>query len=197
MSTFEIEVARREGKGKKIAAGLRREGRVPGVFYTHGKEAVSISVAAVDLSTLLRKGGRSHLIKLVSSDKSLGGQHVLLKELQRDAVRDTLIHIDLQGVALSEAVHLQVPIRFEGKPVGEDRGGVTEHSLQSLDISCRADSIPSEVVVDVRGLDIGDTLHAGDLPLPKGVTLHGDASAVVVHVAAPRKAEEAAPATQA
>jgi large subunit ribosomal protein L25 len=198
MSTFEIEVTRREGTGKKLAAAMRREGRVPGVFYTHGEAAVSISLSAVELATLLRKGGRSHLIKVKSADKALSGQHVLLKELQRDVIRDTPLHVDLMGVALSEAIHVQVPIRFDGAPIGEDKGGTTEHALQSLDVACRADSIPEEIVVDVREMDVGDTLHAGDLALPKGVTLHTDAATVVVHVAAPRKvADEAAPASEA
>ncbi len=198
MSTFEIEITRREGTGKKLAAAMRREGRVPGVFYTHGEDAISVSLSTVELVTLLRKGGRSHLIKVKSADKALSGQHVLLKDLQRDAIRDTPLHVDLMGVSLSEAIHVQVPIRFDGVPAGEDKGGTTEHALQSLSVACRADSIPAEIVVDVRGMDVGDTMHAGDLALPDGVTLHSDATTVVVHVAAPRKVvEEAAPEPEA
>lgn len=189
MSTFEIEVTRREGTGKVVTGKLRRAGIVPGVYYAHGEQAIPVQMSARDLLTLLRKGGRTHLIKLKSGDKALSGQHVLLKDLQRDAVSDTLLHVDLQGVALAEAIHVVVPIRFDGKPVGEDYGGITEHSMQSLDVNCRADSIPEEIVVDISGLNVGDTLHAGDIALPAGVTLHGDPSSVVVHVAAPRKAE--------
>jgi large subunit ribosomal protein L25 len=151
---------------------------------------------------VLRKGGQSHLIMLKSRAKALGDKHVLIREVQADPVKENVLHVDFEGVSLTEKITVEVPLAFRGTPAGEEEGGKADVKIYELEIECRADRIPDEIEVDISHMDVGDVMHAEDLILPEGVDLAIDPARTIVLVNVPRMAavlaaEEAAEAEAA
>ena len=188
-----VEVRRETGKG--VARRLRRAGRIPGVVYGKGRESTPIALDGNRLLRILRRSerGLNTLVEVRSEDPAFGHRTVLVKDLQRHPVRGDLLHADLYEVDLEQTVEVSVPVHLVGTARGVAvSGGIVEHTLREIEVACLPGSIPDAVEVDISGLDIGESLHVSDIPLPPGVTLRTDPSLAVVSVAAP--AAEEAPA---
>ncbi len=191
MSETELVVQAREGSGKSLSRKLRGTGRMPAVLYGRGRDTVSITVDPRQLETILRKSGLNVLLDLtVEGRDDLSGTVALVKELQRDPVRGALLHADLYSVDLAQKVEVEVPVHLTGKPAGVDLGGVLDHMLREITLSCLPRSIPDAIDLDVSALEIGDVLHVSDLVLPPDVELITDAELAVAHVVTPTVAEE-------
>lgn len=192
MGEVSIEVELREGRGKGFNRKLRRAGRIPAVVYGHGNAPVSLSVDPIQLERKIRgsHAGMNTLFDL-TGEASASGRTVLVKELQREPLRGGLVHADFYEIDANEAIQVSVPIHLTGSAEGVVMGGVIEHALRELEISCLPRAIPDEIVADVTRLDIGDSLHVSDLPLPEGIELITDDSLSVVSVIVPKAAESA------
>lgn len=192
MGEISIEVQLREGRGKSASRRLRAAGRIPAVVYGHGNAPVSISVDPGQLERKIKDShaGLNTLFDLVG-EGAVAGRTVLLKELQREPVRGGLVHADFFEIDANETIQVSVPIHLTGSAQGVVMGGVIEHSLREVELSCLPGVIPDEIVVDVSALDIGDSLHVSDLPLPEGVEMMTDTALSVVSVIVPRAAEAA------
>lgn len=191
MSELSIEVALREGRGKGANRKLRADGRIPAVVYGHGNEPVALSLDPVQLDRKIKAShaGMNTLFDL-TGEGSVAGRTVLVKELQREPVRGSLLHADLFEISADEQIQVAVPIHLSGDAAGVMMGGVIEHVLREVEISCLPRAIPDEIVADVAALEIGDSLHVSDLPLPEGIELITDASLSVVSVILPKVVEE-------
>ncbi|MGI9592851.1 MAG: 50S ribosomal protein L25 [Myxococcota bacterium] len=195
MAENALTVELRDQAGKGVARKLRAVGRIPGVCYGKNEHAVPISLDAHALKRLLDRSeaGMNTIINL-SGGGDLAGKQVLVRELQRDPVRGQYLHADLYAVDVKQKVDVSVPIHIEGKPVGvEMGGGVLDHALRELELTCLPLSIPKEIVVDVTELVLGQSLHVRDILLPEGVELRSDGDLSVVSVVAASKAEEEVP----
>jgi large subunit ribosomal protein L25 len=193
----ELVVQVREGTGKGVARKLRAAGHVPGVCY--GRNAPSIGVAldprALDHLLAESTAGMNTLIGLrVEGGGAYDGKPMLVKELQRDPVTGSMLHVDLYAVDLQQAIQVSVPIHVTGIAEGVKMGGILDQTLRELELECMPEAIPQEIPVDVSALEIGHSLHVRDLALPEGVTLQSDPDLAVVLVAAPAAEEEEAPA---
>ena len=189
MAIFELELQPRETRRKAAAKAMRQDGKIPGVYYKRGGDAVAFSVGDRDLMSLLRKGARTHLMKIKSGDKSIDGQHALIRELQKDPLGDRVLHIDLQGVNLDERIKLEVPLNYIGIPVGEQAGGRADYKRFQISVQCRADRIPDAVDVPVGHLNLGQMLSASELVLPEGVELDAPGTLTLVMIEATRAAK--------
>jgi large subunit ribosomal protein L25 len=189
-----LQAEPREARGKGVARKLRQAGRIPAVLYGRGKPAMSLVLDPRALEQLLQRSdaGINTLIDLKVAGAGAGEERVVLvKELQRDPVVGSPLHVDLYQVDLSATVEVEVPIQLVGKAVGvELHDGVLDHSLRALEIECLPRAIPESIQVDVSGLDVGDSLHVRDLALPGGVTLRSDPDLGVASVVAAKVAEE-------
>ena len=175
-----------------LSRKLRAAGRIPGVCYGKKDSPVAISLDARALQRLLDKSdaGLNTIISL-SGGGELSGKQVLVRELQRDPVRGEYLHADLYTVDVTQTVDVSVPIHITGKARGvEFGGGVLDQALRELDLTCLPLAIPTELVVDVSEIDLGQSLHVRDIALPDGVELRSDADLSVVSVVAASKAEE-------
>lgn len=191
MSETALVVETREGTGKGVARKLRAAGRVPAILYGQGKASLPLSIDPRALDRVLRAGGANTLLDLTVQGRSdLGTPVALVKELQRDPLRGSILHADLYQVDLTKTVEVEVPIHLLGKPKGIDFGGLLEHTLREVALECLPRSIPAAIEVDVSNLEIGDVVHVRDLVLPEGVTLVSDPDLGVAQVALPQ-AEEA------
>ncbi|HKT60350.1 MAG TPA: 50S ribosomal protein L25 [Gemmatimonadales bacterium] len=185
-----LTVSSRTSTGKGAARTLRREGKVPGVIYGHGREAESVSVDTAALKKMLVGISAATAILDVTVD-GRAPVKALIREIQRDSLRPAeIIHLDLYEVRSDEEITLQVPIRLIGIPDGvRNFGGVLDHVLRELEIEVLPADIPEHVDLDVTALTIGHSLFVRDLQVPKAKVLN-DPDTPICTVVAPR-AEEA------
>ncbi|MHC4705793.1 MAG: 50S ribosomal protein L25 [Planctomycetota bacterium] len=178
----------REHTGSKDAARVRKSGRIPAVVYGHKKEPVAISLDAHSLVEGLHHGHR-----LMDVQIGRKREKVLVKDLQYDHLGRDVIHVDLMRVDVEEMVKVNVPIELKGTAKGTHSGGIIEEHTDHLEVECKVTDIPESIVVSVKEIDVGDSLHASDIEIPDGVKLMSDPSTVMVTcslVAAAKTTEE-------
>jgi len=169
--------------GKGAARQVRREGRVPAVLYGHGTDPRHLSLPGHDVLLALRTPN-----VLIMLDGLPGGSQLALpKAVQRDPIRGSIDHVDLILVRRGEKVTVDIPVQVSGEVVPD---GMLDQQLIQISVEAEATNIPSGVQVDVEGMEIGASVHAGDLQLPNGATLAGDPEALVLHVIAAPTAEQ-------
>lgn len=155
--------------GTGTARSLRREGKVPAIIYGGGGEDVKIALNTKDLTKEYGKGG--FFSKLV--DLQIGKENVLAlpRDIQLHPVSDVIIHADFQRVAKGAKVHVFVPVQFINaeKCIGVKRGGILNMVRREVELVCTPENIPDFIVADVANLNIGGSVHIGDVKLPEGV----------------------------
>lgn len=169
MSDIVLPVEVREGTGKGAARAARRDGFVPGVLYGGDRGAVSIEVKANVLRKAIHTGKfLSHMVTLQHGNES---QPVIPKDVQFHPVTDEPLHIDLFRVEEDTVIDVEVTVHFinEEKSPGLKRGGVLNVVRHAVELSCPAGSIPEEIVIDLSGKEIGESIHISDVTLPEGV----------------------------
>jgi large subunit ribosomal protein L25 len=178
-----LKAEAREGHGKGAARKLRAAGMVPGVVYGHGIEPVPVAVDAKDLFHILHTdAGSNVLIDLqVKKDHHL----TLPREIQRDHVHGRFIHVDFLAVRRDEKITVDVPVELVGESHGVKEGGVVEHHLWEVKLSCFPTDVPDGIEADITALGIGDGLKAADLKIPDGVELVTDPEATIMAVVPP------------
>ena len=193
MATASLSAKMRSDRGKGVARKLRAAGEVPGVIYGHGREPQSLTVNAREFMRLAERVRiTSTVIELALDGKTA---RTLVRELQRDPIKRSVIHIDFQELVAGEKVTVSVPLRFVGTPEGvKTGGGILEETMHSVEVTCDPANIPDHLDVDVTHLTIGHSLHIGDLKLPDGVEVTDDPEQTIAVVSAPKAEEEVKPA---
>jgi large subunit ribosomal protein L25 len=169
---IEITARKRDKQGTGAARRLRRSGRVPGIVYGGEKDALNIELDHKDLYLNLRNE-RFHA-SILTLEVGGAKEQVLLRAVNMHPYRPQVQHVDFQRVLKNKKLHMKVPLHFinaEKSPGVKDQGGVVSHVLNELDISCLPDDLPEFIEVDLGGLAVGNSVHARDLSLPKGVEL--------------------------
>jgi large subunit ribosomal protein L25 len=184
-----LQVATRAGTGKGAARSLRREGKVPGVIYGHGRAAEPVVVETAALAKMLVGISAGTTIVDVAIDGRTPVK-ALIREIQRDALRPAeILHLDLYEVRADEQITLAVPVHLVGIPDGvRNFGGVLDHSLRELEIEVLPSDIPEHAELDVTALAIGHSLFVRDLKIEKARILN-DPDTPVCTVVAPRTEE--------
>ena len=183
----------RERNGKGASRELRRDGRVPAVVYGQKKDPLSVHVEEKLLSKMLHTG---HFMNSVVMIDYQGKPHrTLPKAIDFHPVTSRPIHVDFLRIGEHTKVHVAVPVRFDNEEAspGLKRGGVLNVVSHELELVCDAASIPNEIHIALDGLDIGDSIHIGQVNLPEGVTpANTDEDFTVATIVAPSamKAEE-------
>jgi large subunit ribosomal protein L25 len=189
-TTATLNASVRENAGKGVARALRREGRVPGVVYSHGKAPISISLKLNELTHEYQRGRfRSRLIDLKLDNNQT--VKALPKDLQFHPVTDIIEHVDFIRVEAGAQLRVQIPVRFlnQDKSPGLKRGGVLNVVRHEIEFTCSPESIPAHIDVSVEGMEIGQSVHINDLKLPAGVVPVIKRNFTIAAVAG-RKAEE-------
>ncbi len=177
MAEVKLTAVVRTDFGKGAARRIRREAQVPGVIYGHGGEPVHVSLPGHDLMMALKTPN-----VLLSLDIEGRNELVIPKQVQRDALKGFLEHVDLLVVERGETVTVEVPVQTEGDLA--PGGNLLEHTLTALPVEAEATHIPESVTVSIAGLEAGASVLAKDVVLPAGVALAVDAETVVLHVVA-------------
>lgn len=184
----------RTGTGKGVARKLRVAGLVPCVLYGRGIEATPVTVDRRALTNALTtKAGGNVLVDLQLGDTT---HLTLAREVQRDVLRGVVTHVDFLRISRDEEIEVDVPIHVVGESPGVKQGGVIEHHLWSVRVSCLPGNVPERVAADVSVLSLGERLRVGDLRPGEGVTMLTDTEETVLSVVVPqilKVAEEVAP----
>ncbi len=175
MPEVHIAATPRTEFGKGPARRERRAGRVPAVLYGHGAEPRHVSLPGHDVLLALRTAN-----VLIRVDGLAGGSQLALpKAVQRDPIKGTVEHVDLIVVRQGEKVTVDIPVTVTGE-IAPD--GLLDQQLVQISVEAEATAIPPGVEVNVEGMVVGASVHAGDLQLPQGVTLADESDMLVLHV---------------
>ncbi len=189
--TISAEMRDRAGKG--AARATRRAGRVPAVIYGDKKDPIMVSLEPRELRKQLNTG---NFFATVYSVDVAGGdnERVLPRDVQFHPVKDETMHVDFLRVSKLTRTNVMVQCNFinEDDSPGLTRGGMLNVVRHEVEVICGVDDIPSEFQIDLTGMDIGDSIHAGVLSLPEGVELTiSDRDFTIATIAAPTlKTEE-------
>ena len=185
-----VEVRAQTGTGG--ARATRRGGMVPGILYGGSKDPVAIAVKANEFRKALYTGKLlGHLVTLKYGEET---QPVIAKAIDMHPVTDEPWHFDLYRVDEHQQIRIAVPVHFRNQEAspGLKRGGTLNVVLHEIELNCPADHIPEEIVHDLTGLDIGETIRISSLKLPAGATASASGDVVVATVAGSAAAVSAA-----
>jgi len=171
----------RDNAGSQIAKSLRRNGRVPAVYYAHGEDSKALSVDTKELLRLM--SAQVNILNLILPD---GKEHkCIIKEVQIHPVTSEPVHADIMGIKMTEKIKISIPIILQGTPLGVREGGILEHSLREVEVEGLPLDIPEHLDVDVSEMQIGDVIALTDMPIDK-VRFITDEHHPVVHVFLPK-----------
>ncbi|MGV8897296.1 MAG: 50S ribosomal protein L25/general stress protein Ctc [Rhodoglobus sp.] len=164
----------RDTFGKGVARKIRAKGKIPAVIYGHGTEPQHVTLPGHETALILRKSNQ--VLELDIQGKV---QLALVKDVQKDPVRQIIEHIDLIVVRKGEKVIVDIPVHVEGEPVP---GTAVNQDSNTVSLEVEATHIPENVVVSIEGLREGAQILAKDLTLPKGATLVTDEDTLIVGI---------------
>ena len=186
MSENLLQAQVREFTGKEFAKKLRKQGKVPGIFYTQNESPIPIVLDERETVRILT--AESGLIDFQIGTKRK--RKVIIKEVQTDPVKQSLLHVDVLGVRLKDKINIEVPINLIGEAIGvKDQGGILHQYLRSVEVSCLPLDIPEGFDVDVTNLNVGDSIALESLSM-ENVEVLGDPEQPIVNVTMPTVAKE-------
>jgi large subunit ribosomal protein L25 len=197
--TVTLTAAARDRVGKGASRALRRTGRVPAVIYGAGQHPAAIHIEEKALVKALETG---HFMTTVFAIEHPGGtERAIPKDVQFNVVTDRPEHVDFLRVAADSRLRVMVPVRIadEDASPGIKRGGVVNMVRHEVELWVAADAIPEEIVVSLKGLDVGDSVHISAVTLPAGAApTITDRDFTIATIAAPSglRSEEAAAAAE-
>lgn len=182
--TNQLTVAVRSETGKGASRRARRDGKVPAVLYGHGTDPQHLELPAHDYAAVLRNAGTNAVLVLDIDGKE---QLALTKALDIHPIRRTIQHADLLVVKRGEKVIVEVNVVLEGESFPDT---LVTSDATVVEIEAEALSIPEQLTISIEGAEAGTQVTAGELELPKGVTLISDPELLLVNVVEPRVVEE-------
>ena len=180
-----LNVQSRVTKRKSDISTARRNGVIPGVYYSAGKDATSININERELMAIIASGNVIIDMKLDETDT----HKIVIKEAQTHPVTDKIVHVDLMGIRMDKEIEIQIPIHFEGVPEGVKLGGLQQSILRELTLRGLPGDIPEVINLEIEHLDIGDSIHVNELNIPK-VSIVTEADLAIVSVVTPKIVEE-------
>ena len=174
--------------GKGAARKLRQNGKIPAVVYGHGSEPLHVALPAHE-TTLIARRANALLDLKMPEDQQL----VLIKDIQRDPVRQIIEHLDLVIVRKGEKVSVDVGVHVEGESYS---GTIVQLENNTINVEAEATSIPEFVTVSVEGLEEGAQIHAGDVVLPAGSVLLSDPGLLILSIRVPSKVDDTEPVAE-
>lgn len=175
--------------GSRPSKRLIAEGKVPGTLYGLGKDPITLSVDYRELRQALTTD--ASLNAIITLDVDGNDELCIVKDLQRHSVRNDVIHVDFVRVDPKMEILVEVPIILEGEPKAVyDEQGVVDQVHYTLSVYAKPNAIPNELVLDISGLAVGDTLTVSDIALPEGARTEAEPDEVIVTASVTRAAIE-------
>ena len=182
-----IDINKRELTGKQGIKQIRREGNIPGVYYSPNSESsIPIVISKAELNAAIKSGAR--IFNISVGDKK---QNVLFKSVQYHPVTDKILHVDLYGIRMDRPVNIKVAVSLIGDPIGViEGGGVLNQAASEIEVICLPGDIPEFFEADISNLNLGESLNAGSIELSDKYTLVTPEDAALASVTMPMKESE-------
>ncbi len=189
--SFTIKAEKRDAFGKNASRRFRRNGRIPAVLYGEGTDNIPLILDKKDVIMILKSDSGENTIFKVAFDSK--AKDAMFKDLQIDPGTDELIHADLIHISMNKPIRVNVPLELQGDAVGvKTEGGFVDFMTREVEIECLPKDIPEQIMVDISGLHLHQSLKVSDIVAPEGVKLFSDPATVIVLIAVPHKEEEVA-----
>lgn len=193
MESQTLEAFERKDLKKSAAGRLRREGKIPAIVYG-SKDPKPVAVVMSEFERKFHTVSENTIITL---DLGKEKHDVLVKDYQEDTIRGFITHIDFYEIEKNRVLRTNIPIEIVGSAVGVKEGGVLEELLHEIEVECLPKDIPETFTINIEEMQIGDTIHVGDIEVPAGVKLLTSEDQVLVTVTTmkeelPEEEEEAA-----
>ena len=190
--TYQVGADSRHDQGKGASRRLRRAGKVPAVLYGGGGQPLNVTLDHQQLLTMIDK--EKFYSSIISINVDAQSQPAIVRDVQMHPAKNAVVHVDLQRVLENELLKIHLPVHFKGEasaPGVKTQGGIVSHLIQDIEVSCLPKDLPEFLELDLSSMNLNDTKHLSDIPLPAGVTIpelaHRNPPVVSVH--SPRVAE--------
>lgn len=162
-----LVINKRNKKCNKYAKKERKQGKIPGVLYGREINNFMFEVGEIELKRSIREHGEHGIIDIVVEGKP---KKVLIKEIQREPVNNSILHVDFENINLDQKITTEVPINFIGEGSVGSRGGILQKEKDTLKVECRADEVPKSIKVDLSKFDTGDIFRISDLEMSEEIS---------------------------
>ena len=195
MELIELKTNIRTAVGNGPARRLRQKGQIPAVLYGPGTESVLLSVNISDIDMILKKSriGQVLLNLVIPNNGDTSTKTVMVKELQLHPVSRNFLHIDFYEVAMDRKIMVNVPVTTTGKSKGVEIGGILQIIRRELEVQCLPLNVPESIEIDITDLDIGDSIHVGDISRQSDVEFLDEENFTVVTIVSPKIEEVVEP----
>lgn len=191
--TTTLKAAPRARKGSGRLNQMRREGWLPSVIYGRGVENKNLKVDAKSFDELIASSSSENILVNLEVEGE-GTRLAFVQSIQHDPLSGSAVHADFLAIDSNTEITAHIPAHLNGEAPGVKAGGVIEQYVHAIEIVCLPDDLPETIEIDISGLDLGDSLHLGDIKYPKGVRPTHASDVVVVHIGRAGGSEEAAAA---
>ena len=187
MATIQLDLKKRTKTGKGSARRLRSMGMLPVIVYGPEISPIMLSIDYKQLEKILRgKSAESIIFDLrVDSNGKKYSKRVMIKEIQKDPVTRDYLHVDFYEISMEKELEVDVPVYLVNTPIGVSEGGILEHIRRELKILCMPENLVDKIEIDVSGLDVGQSIHIGDISFPPGLKSIEDENLTIATVVAP------------
>ena len=186
---YKLIVEKREATGRKDLRVLRKDFKIPGVYYSYDGGNILFQIAKNEIKSAIQSGANIFTVNVGGNE-----QNVIFKSVQYHPVTEEIIHIDLYGVDMTKSISIKIPLTYTGTPTGVTaEGGVLITNLNEIEISCLPLDIPDNIEVDISEVSLGENIQAGDVDMGDKfelVTMSDTALMSVTHAAVEVEPEE-------
>ncbi|MGD9212053.1 MAG: 50S ribosomal protein L25/general stress protein Ctc [Desulfobacteraceae bacterium] len=183
MDLIDLKARTRSSKGNGPARSLRRNGMIPGILYGAKTDPIMLSVSTLEMEAIVKQGNIGQLLLNLSiENEQIPSKSAMIKELQRHPITRKCLHVDLYEVAMDKKIRVSIPVATAGKSKGVELGGMLQIIRREVDVLCFPNQIPEALTIDITDLNVGDSIHVEDIPLPKGIEIPADVNFTVVTV---------------
>jgi large subunit ribosomal protein L25 len=192
MKSVPLKAYPRTQSRRNGARKLRAAGRVPAVIYGRQDKPQSLEVIAKEIGDLIHHSASENMLVDLSVENDARSKRLaLVQEIQHHPLDGDVLHVDFHEVTENEKVVIMVPLETAGEAAGvKNSGGVLEHVVFKVKVKALPKDLPEQLIVDVSHLELGKSIHLGDIKPPAGVEILGDKHISVISVALPRTEEE-------
>jgi large subunit ribosomal protein L25 len=176
-----LKAAPRARTGSGRLNQMRREGWLPSVIYGRGAANLNLKVDAKSFGELLARSSSENIIVNLEIDGE-GTRLAFLQAIQHDPLSGKALHADFLAIDNQTEITAHIPAHLNGDAPGVKAGGVVEQYVHALEITCLPDDLPETIELDISNLQLGDSLHVGEVTYPKGVRPTHAADVVIVHI---------------
>ena len=189
---FQLKTEMREGVGTAVSKKLRRRGLAPGVIYGGEQRSYPVQMEEKAIADLLKNASSENvLVDLEVKGADQPQKLVLIQDVQRHTLNGSIMHVDFQAVRDDHEIKATLPVYLTGEPVGAKEGGLLEHQLHQLEVTCLPKHLPESLTFEVSQLKLGEALHIGDVEYPEGVRPNLGEGVVIAIVVETRTAKAA------